>query len=348
MGSGQVVLPCDDLEQTVDWFTETCGFRLLMITPADDPSIALLDGHGLRVTLDRSEPPGASKLRIPVEDALDETLVGPNGTAVEFVPVTPHLRLPANDPAFVHEQGSRAVWRTGRAGMEYRDLIPERQGDRFIASHIRILEGGPVADYVHHHHVRFQMIFCHKGWAQLVYEDQGAPFRLEAGDCVLQPPNIRHRVLDTSDDFEVVEIGCPAVHDTFRDHDMDLPTPMIDPDRVFGGQRFVWHQAAHAQWSDWRFVGFTSATFGIDEATTGLADVRLVRSTGATALESFTPDDEFLFWFIRRGSVTLERGDERHEVHERDGLVLAADEHYALTDVSGDLEFLEVRLPWSA
>jgi uncharacterized protein YjlB len=39
---------------------------------------------------------------------------------------------------------------------------------------------------------------------------QGDPFCFHAGDCVLQPPEIRHRVLETSAAFEVVEIGCPG------------------------------------------------------------------------------------------------------------------------------------------
>lgn len=345
MAAAQVVLPCDDLEHTIDWFTARCGFRLLMLSPADSPSVAVLEGHGLQVRLDRSEPASETKLRIPVEDPSPGTLLGPNGTTVEFVPASPELQLPANDPVFVHEQGSDGAWGTGRAGMEYRDLIPERQGGRFIASHIRILEGGPVPDYVHHHHIRFQMIFCHRGWAQLVYEDQGAPFRFEAGDCVLQPPHIRHQVLETSDEFEVVEIGSPAIHDTFRDHDMELPTQVTDPDRLFGGQRFVRHIDAQATWSDWHHAGFTSATFGIDAATTGLGDVRLVRSVDATSSLSFTAKDEFLFWFIRSGNLTLRRNDQRHAVGERDGLVLSAGEQYALTEISPDIEFLEVRIP---
>ena len=41
------------------------------------------------------------------------------------------------------------------------------------------------------------MIYCMKGWVRLVYEDQGEPFLLEPGDCVLQPPEIRHRVLES-------------------------------------------------------------------------------------------------------------------------------------------------------
>jgi hypothetical protein len=48
--------------------------------------------------------------------------------------------------------------------MQYRDLLPSRLGGRYIASHIRIPDGGPVPDYVHYHRVRFQMIFCKAGW----------------------------------------------------------------------------------------------------------------------------------------------------------------------------------------
>jgi hypothetical protein len=47
--------------------------------------------------------------------------------------------------------------------MIYRDLIPGRLGGRFIASHIAIPQGGPVADWVHYHLIRFQMIFCRRG-----------------------------------------------------------------------------------------------------------------------------------------------------------------------------------------
>ena len=58
--------------------------------------------------------------------------------------------------------------------------IPDRLGgSAIIASHIRIPEGGPVGDSVHFHRVGFQLIFCYKGWVEVVYEDQGgtsAPF----------------------------------------------------------------------------------------------------------------------------------------------------------------------------
>ena len=82
--------------------------------------------------------------------------------------------------------------------MLYRDLIPGRLGGRYIASLISIPEGGPVADWVHFHRVAFQMIYVRRGWVRVVYEDQGEPFVMREGDLVLQPPEIRHRVLESS------------------------------------------------------------------------------------------------------------------------------------------------------
>ena len=48
---------------------------------------------------------------------------------------------------------------------------------------------------------------------------------------VIQPPEIRHRVLYASDNIEVLEIGVPAEHVTTIDHDMTLPNGPANPDR---------------------------------------------------------------------------------------------------------------------
>jgi len=116
--------------------------------------------------------------------------------------------------------------------MLYRDLLPSRVGGNLMVSHIRIPNGGPVPDMVHFHSIRFQLIFCLKGWVKLVYEDQGNPFILSAGECVTQPPEIRHRVLECSDNLEVIEVAHPSSHLTTIDHDMQLPTGNFRPDRV--------------------------------------------------------------------------------------------------------------------
>jgi hypothetical protein len=93
-----------------------------------------------------------------------------------------YIDSPARDRGFVISRLNAAndAWYVGRAGMRYRDLIPGRLGGRFIASHIRIPDGGETQDYVHYHKALFQMIYCRTGWARLVYEDQGPPFLLEA------------------------------------------------------------------------------------------------------------------------------------------------------------------------
>ncbi len=80
----------------------------------------------------------------------------------------------------------QAPWVIGRAGMQYRDLIPTRLGGAIIASHIRIPDGGPVPDMVHFHKVGFQLIFCVKGWVDVVYEDQG-PTNSPDGRRLLYP-----------------------------------------------------------------------------------------------------------------------------------------------------------------
>src|SRR5262249_10794748 len=122
----------------------------------------------------------------------------------------PDISTDSLDSGFVISRLNAAndTWYVGRADMRYRELIPGRLGGRFIASHIRILDGGETPDYVHYQKALFQMIYCKVGWALVVYEDQGPPFALEAGDCVLQPPEIRHRVLESSAGLEVIEVAC--------------------------------------------------------------------------------------------------------------------------------------------
>jgi uncharacterized RmlC-like cupin family protein len=151
--------------------------------------------------------------------------------------------------------------------MDYRDLVPDRCGGAVIASHIRVDSGGPVADYVHYHDVRVQLIFCVRGWVRLVYEDRGDPFVMTAGDCVVQPPQIRHRVLECSAGLEVVEVASPARHATHVDHGLALPTPRHD--RTYGDQRFAWCRAGELA--------------GIAEATNGLASISV--DDGELAIE---------------------------------------------------------------
>jgi catechol 2,3-dioxygenase-like lactoylglutathione lyase family enzyme len=190
----QVVLPCPDLAASLRFFTAELGFKVNLILPADSPSMAVVSGHGVTLRLEAragsdGERPMVLRLlcdRQSLPAGMPGEMIAPEGTRIELVDAHPPIDLPEGRQEFVvTRMAGSAAWGEGRAGMQYRDLIPSRLGGRFVASHIRIPEGGPVPDYVHFHKIRFQMIYCRKGWTRLVYEDQGEPFLLQAGDCVL-------------------------------------------------------------------------------------------------------------------------------------------------------------------
>ena len=346
--SAEVVLPCDALDDTVAFFRDELGFRLDAITPADRPRAVVLSGYGLRVRLQRGAagPAGVLRLLTSGGDGVARELMAPNGTRIELVPADGPVDLPSGRSSFVlTKAGTGASWVVGRAGMQYRDLVPDRCGGRFIASHIRVPEGGPVADYVHYHRIRFQVIYCHRGWGRLVYEDQGAPFVMREGDAVLQPPEIRHRVLECSPGFEVVEVTSPAEHETHVDHHMELPNSEARPERATGGQRFAHHRAADAVWRPWRLPGFEARDTGIGAATGGVAGVRIARFAGGDAPASRV-DAEFLLLFVLRGGAELDaEGQPSATVGEGDCLVLPAGMLHRFRRCSGDLELLEVSLP---
>ena len=347
-----MVLACNDLSDTINFFTQRLKFRVDAIFPADSPAIAELSGHGLSLRLEPGDPNAAGTIRLLCDDPVafgggTVDLVAPNGTRVELRDADPGIVLPpVQQSLVVGRVGDASQWGTGRAGMQYRDIIPGRQGGRFIGSHIRIPTAGPVPDYVHYHKVRFQMIYCYRGWVRLVYEDQGEPFILAAGDCVLQPPEIRHRVLESSEGLEVVELGCPAEHETLADHSTPLPTGVVRPDRLFNGQRFVRHIAADAAWHPWRHAGFEYRDTGIGGATDGLAGAVVARPlAGVSATAPATHDAEFVFGFVLEGSTSLVcAGHEPFALVAGDTFVVPAGMQYSLQQCSPDLELLDVTL----
>jgi quercetin dioxygenase-like cupin family protein len=352
MTTAEVMIACDEINAALAFYVDRLGFRVDSIFPAEAPVVAVLRGHGLRLRLDPAARSAPVTLRISSTDLAalggGGQLVAPDGTIVDIVDADPPLILPPVQQSYVLNRISDdASWTVGRAGMRYRDLIPGRQGGRFVASHIHIPTAGPVPDYVHFHKIRFQMIYCHRGWTRLVYEDQGEPFIMQAGDCVLQPPRIRHRVLESSAGLEVIEIGCPALHETFADPEMTLPTAVVRPDRDFNGQRFVFHRAADAEWTV-NGDGFQRRRFGFTEATNGLAEASVLRTNGADDCRPRSHDGEFLFTFVLDGTVTLRRDGEADEsLRPGDSFVMPAHQPFALIDRSADLELLEVALPAS-
>ena len=288
-------VPDSDFETALELFTGRLGFRIDMIFPADSPSVAVISGHGTSIRLEKSEPPAvAGGLTLDVGTMKADARSDDGDKQILINRRQPPATAGGSD------------WITGRAGMEYRDLITGRLGGQVIASHIRIPNGGEVADYVHYHKVDFQMIYCVAGSIKVVYEDQGGPFWLQPGDCVLQPSEIRHRVLEAAANSEVVEIGMPAVHETWADHEMNLPTAIVSPDRKFSGQRFVRHIAADSP----PFMGvvgdFESHHTEISSATEGMAEVFELRSRQNHSIAVCESGQRsLLFYFVRSGRLIL-------------------------------------------
>lgn len=344
-------LPTRELRNDIPFFTKTLKMRMESIYPADNPEVAVFSGHGLRVRIvkDAQEAPGTLRILCDDPDGFadgERVLIAPNGTRIEIDELNPPLRMPETEHAFVVRRlADQAPWIIGRAGMQYRDLVPSRLGGAIIASHIRIPDGGPVPDMVHYHTVGFQLIFCYRGWVDLVYEDQGEPFRLYAGNCVIQPPEIRHRVLYASDNIEVIEIGVPAEHITTIDHEMTLPNGPPNPDRMFQGQRFVHHQAKTAIWTDHRLPGFKSRDTSINDNTQGVASVHVVQPQGGIAPWT-SHEGDILFTFVMEGRLTLQgESKEPYRLEPGDAFVIPPGMKTRYVDPSDDLELLEVSLP---
>ncbi len=346
----EVCLATIDLTGDIGFFTKVLGFRMDMIYPADDPAVAAFSGHGLRFRLERSDAP-AGHLRLlsdtPAELAGGATtLTAPGGTRITIAERNPPLILPPTIHSFVVRRlADQAPWVIGRAGMHYRDLIPDRLGGSIIASHIRIPDGGPVPDMVHFHKVGFQLIFCINGWVDVVYEDQGPRIRLTAGDCFIQPPEIRHRVLEASDGIEVIEIGVPAEHVTAIDHDMTLPTPHLRPDREWQGQRFVHNVAQGAAWRPFRIPGFVARDTTIAANTRDVAGVQVARPDGGPTAWTWH-DSDILFTFVMQGGMLLEgEGRDPFRLEKGDAFVIPPAMRTRYAEATEDLELLEVSLP---
>jgi hypothetical protein len=98
-----------------------------------------------------------------------------------------------------------------RSYARYRDLGFAKATGGLVQAHV-IRMVPPVTDEVrkrHVHAVELQLVYVLKGSMTTDFEGQG-PVTMRAGSSWIQPPNIKHTVLDYSDDCEVLEIVVPA------------------------------------------------------------------------------------------------------------------------------------------
>jgi Cupin domain len=98
-----------------------------------------------------------------------------------------------------------------RSYAKYRDLGMSKATNGLLQAHvIRLLPpcDPKVVSKRHYHDVDLQMIYVLKGWIKGEYDGQVVTMR--EGAAWLQPPRIKHTVLDYSDDCELLEIIVPA------------------------------------------------------------------------------------------------------------------------------------------
>jgi quercetin dioxygenase-like cupin family protein len=99
---------------------------------------------------------------------------------------------------------------------KYRDLGMAKATGGMVQAHVIRFVGPCNPDEVsklHTHDVEFQMVYVLKGWLKTELEGQGVHV-MRPGSAWLQPPKIKHKVLDYSDDCEVLEVILPAEFET--------------------------------------------------------------------------------------------------------------------------------------
>ena len=113
-------------------------------------------------------------------------------------------------------RAAEAKWEKGglRPYFSYRDLgMRTAPAGRVLAHVIRANQPCIGPSGYHSHDLEFQMNYLIRGWARVDLETIGE-IRVEAGDAWYQPPNVKHELLEYSEDFEVLEITMPADFET--------------------------------------------------------------------------------------------------------------------------------------
>jgi quercetin dioxygenase-like cupin family protein len=103
-----------------------------------------------------------------------------------------------------------------RTYAKYRDLTLSKATSGMVQAHV--IQMVPPCDPKvvskwHYHDVNLQFIYVLNGWIKNEFDGQGV-HTMKKGTCWLQPPKIRHRVIDYSPDCELLEVVLPAEFDT--------------------------------------------------------------------------------------------------------------------------------------
>jgi mannose-6-phosphate isomerase-like protein (cupin superfamily) len=123
-------------------------------------------------------------------------------------------RRPPQKVAISHY--NNADFETGlRSYAQYRDLGMVEATHGMVRAHVlRFTEpcDPKVVSKLHFHDTEFQMVYVLKGWVKT--ELGGEEVTMRQGSSWTQPPKIRHKINDYSEDAELLEIILPADFET--------------------------------------------------------------------------------------------------------------------------------------
>ena len=112
---------------------------------------------------------------------------------------------------FVYDLAKDAKFGTGlRDYFEYRDFGFAKGSKGLVQAHVlRAAKPCPPGGMGRHiHTLQFQMNYILKGWMK--FELEGEVHTFHAGDAWMQPPDLKHELLEYSDDLENIEVVMPA------------------------------------------------------------------------------------------------------------------------------------------
>ncbi|HEY4204036.1 MAG TPA: cupin domain-containing protein [Xanthobacteraceae bacterium] len=112
---------------------------------------------------------------------------------------------------------NNADFETGlRSYAQYRDLGIVDATNGLVRAHVlRFTEAcdPAVVSKLHFHDTEFQMVYVLKGWVKTELEGEGEII-MRQGSSWTQPPKIKHKINDYSEDAELLEIILPADFET--------------------------------------------------------------------------------------------------------------------------------------
>ena len=137
------------------------------------------------------------------------------------------MKAPALQTSFSHIKPAETLYKGDglRSFFVYRDLgIAEATRNRVLAQLVKANDPPAEGTGWHVHEADFHIVYMLKGWARFMYEDRET--LVSAGDCVHQPPGIRHFLFDYSPDMEYLEVVGPA---TFTSIEVEGPCEVPRP-----------------------------------------------------------------------------------------------------------------------